>query len=289
MNIGKLGLWALCDSLTGAETLRLASKMERLGYGAFWIPEAWGRDPFSHAAYLLSHTERIALATGIANIWSRDTLTMMSCAKTVAELAGGRFVLGLGVSHKPLVADLRGHDYSRPFTRMKNYVAGLKSAIYNAVPPREEVPIVIAALHPRMLQLAAAETKGTHTYFVPPEHTARARAEMGPQSWICVEQAVILESDRSKARQAARQYMSFYLPLPNYSRMLKSLGFTDADLAEGGSDRLVDAIVALGSEDKIRERIAEHFNAGATHVCIQPLRSDGAGVLDERAIEALAP
>jgi probable F420-dependent oxidoreductase len=214
---------------------------------------------------------------------------MMSCAKTVAELAGGRFVLGLGVSHKPLVADLRGHDYSKPFTRMKNYLVGLKSAIYNAVPPREEVPIVIAALHPRMLQLAAAETRGTHTYFVPPSHTARARAEMGPQSWICVEQAVILESDKDKARQAARQYMSFYLPLPNYAKNLKSLGFTDTDLAEGGSDRLVDAIVAWGSKDKIHDRIAEHFAAGATHVCIQPLLSDGTGALDERAIEALAP
>ncbi|HTY54068.1 MAG TPA: TIGR03620 family F420-dependent LLM class oxidoreductase [Candidatus Binataceae bacterium] len=289
MDIGKLGLWTICDNMNAAETLRLVRKVERLGYGTFWIPEAWGRDPFSHAAYLLSHSDRVALATGIANIWSRDTLTMMSCAKTVAELAGGRFVLGLGVSHKPLVADLRGHDYSKPFTRMKSYVAGLKSAIYKAVPPREEVPIVIAALHPRMLQLAAAETRGTHTYFVPPAHTARARAEMGPQSWICVEQAVILESDKAKARHAARQYMSFYLPLPNYARSLKSLGFTDADIAQGGSDRLVDAIVAWGAEDKIRDRIAEHFAAGATHVCIQPLLSDGTGALDERAIEALAP
>ena len=289
MDIGKLGLWTICDNMNAAETLRLVRKVERLGYGTFWIPEAWGRDPFSHAAYLLSHSDRVVLATGIANIWSRDTLTMMSCAKTVAELAGGRFVLGLGVSHKPLVADLRGHDYSKPFTRMKSYVAGLKSAIYKAVPPREEVPIVIAALHPRMLQLAAAETRGTHTYFVPPAHTARARAEMGPQSWICVEQAVILESDKAKARHAARQYMSFYLPLPNYARSLKSLGFTDADIAQGGSDRLVDAIVAWGAEDKIRDRIAEHFAAGATHVCIQPLLSDGTGALDERAIEALAP
>ena len=289
MDIGKLGLWTICDNMNAAETLRLVRKVERLGYGTFWIPEAWGRDPFSHAAYLLSHSDRVALATGIANIWSRDTLTMMSCAKTVAELAGGRFVLGLGVSHKPLVADLRGHDYSKPFTRMKSYVAGLKSAIYKAVPPREEVPIVIAALHPRMLQLAAAETRGTHTYFVPPAHTARARAEMGPQSWICVEQAVILESDKAKARHAARQYMSFYLPLPNYARSLKSLGFTDADIAQGGSDRLVDAIVAWGAEDKIRDRIAEHFAAGATHVCIQPLLSDGTGAHDERAIEALAP
>jgi probable F420-dependent oxidoreductase len=286
VNIGKLGLWAICDKMPAAETLRLAAKLERLGYGAFWIPEAWGRDPFSHAAYLLSHTERIALATGIANIWSRDTLTMMSCAKTVAELAGGRFVLGLGVSHKPLVADLRGHDYRKPFTHMKNYVADLKSAVYNAVAPREEV---IAALHPRMIQLAAAETKGTHTYFVPPSHTARARAEMGPQAWICVEQAVVLESDKARARQAARQYMSFYLSLPNYTKNLKSLGFTDTDLAEGGSDRLVDAIVAWGSESKIHDRISEHFAAGATHVCIQPLQSDGSGALDDRAIEVLAP
>ena len=289
MDIGKLGLWAICDKMPAVETLRLAAKLERLGYGAFWIPEAWGRDPFSHAAYLLSHTEHIALASGIANIWSRDTLTMMSCAKTVAELADGRFVLGLGVSHKPLVADLRGHDYSKPFSYMRNYLAGLKAAVYNAVAPSEEVPIVIAALHPRMIQLAAAETKGTHTYFVPPSHTARARAEMGPQPWICVEQVLVLERDEAKARGAARQYMSFYLSLPNYAKNLKSLGFTDTDLAEGGSDRLVDAIVAWGSENKIRDRITEHLAAGATHVCIQPLRSDGTGALDDRAIEAFAP
>ena len=289
MEIGKLGLWAICDKMHAAETLRLAAKLERLGYGALWIPEAWGRDPFSHAAYLLSHTERIVLATGIANIWSRDTLTMMSCAKTVAELADGRFVLGLGVSHKPLVADLRGHDYTKPFTYMKNYVAGLKGAIYNAVAPREEVPIVIAALHPRMIQLAAAETRGTHTYFVPPSHTAKARTEMGPGAWICVEQALVLERDKGRARHAARQYMSFYLSLHNYAKNLKSLGFTDGDLAEGGSDNLVDSIVAWGSEEQIHDRIAEHFAAGATHVCIQPLRCDGSGALDDRAIEALAP
>src|SRR5216683_3182943 len=210
-------------------------------------------------------------------------------ARMVAEIAGGRFVLGIGVSHQPTVTD-RGHSYSKPYSYMKEYLPKLKRVLYRAVPPKEEVPNLIAALHPKMLDLAAKETKGTHPYFVPPEHTAKVRAQIGPNPWICVEQTVILETDATKARAAARRFTTNYVPrLPNYTNNLRALGWKDAEFENGGSDRLVDAIVAWGNEARIRERIDAHFKAGATHVCIQAIRVDGEPGPDLRALEALAP
>ncbi len=171
MDIGKIGIWFFLDAMSGPESAQFAQTVEKHGYKALWIPEAVGREPFPHAAYLLSRTERLSIATGIANIWARDPITMAAASKTVAELSGGRFVLGIGVSHKPLVANLRGHSYDKPYSYMKEYLPKMKSALYRAPEPKEPVPIVIAALHPKMLALSAAETQGTHTYFVPPEHT----------------------------------------------------------------------------------------------------------------------
>jgi probable F420-dependent oxidoreductase len=290
MDIGKIGIWFFLDAMTAPQSAEFAKTVEKAGYKALWIPEAVGREPFAHAAYLLSRTDRLAIATGIANIWARDAITMGAASKTVAELSDGRFVLGIGVSHKPLVSNLRGHSYDKPYSYMKEYLPKVKSALYRAPQPKEDVPIVLAALHPKMLQLAATEAQGTHTYFVPPEHTAKVRQQIGPQPWICAAQAVILESDAVKARTAARQYMKTYVPrLPNYTNNLKALGFHDADFEKGCSDRLVDAIVAWGSEDKIRDRIDAHHKAGATHVCILPIRSDNEELPDPRVVEAFAP
>ncbi len=290
MDIRKYGVWFFLDAMKGAATADFARKVEKLGYGALWIPEAVGREPFPHAAYLLSKTEKLVLATGIANIYARDPITMMAAAKTLGELSDGRFLLGIGVSHQPLVAGLRGHNYDKPYSYMRDYLAKMKSSLYRAEARKEETPIVIAALHPRMLQLAAAETLGTHTYFVPPEHTAKVRAAIGEKPWICAAQAIILETDAAKARAAARAYMKTYVPrLPNYTNNLKNLGFADADFADGCSDRLVDAIVAWGTETQIRDRIAAHHKAGATHVCILPLPADNSPLPDQRAMEALAP
>ncbi len=290
MDIGKLGIWFFLDGMTGRESVEFARRVENLGYSALWIPEAVGREPFAHAAYLAANTDKLIFATGIANIWARDAITMAAASKTVAELSGGRFALGIGVSHKPLVTNLRGHSYEKPYSYMREYLPKMKGALYRAPLPKEEVPILIAALHPKMLALAKAETRGTHTYFVPPEHTAKTRAALGPGPWICAAQAVILETDASKARTAARNYMKTYVPrLPNYTNNLKALGWQDADFAQGCSDRLVDAIVAWGTEDKIRDRIEAHLKAGATHVCILPLRTDSESLPDPRAMEALAP
>jgi probable F420-dependent oxidoreductase len=290
MDTGKVGIWFFLDAMTAPESVEFAKTVEKAGYKVLWIPEAVGREPFAHAAYLLSHTERLSIATGIANIWARDAITMSAAAKTVAELSGGRFVLGIGVSHKPLVSNLRGHSYDKPYSYMKDYLPKVKSALYRAPQPKEDVPILLAALHPKMLELAATQAHGTHTYFVPPEHTAKARAQIGPQPWICAAQAVILESDATKARTAARQYMKTYVPrLPNYTNNLKVLGFQDSDFVNGCSDRLVDAIVAWGTEEKIRDRIEAHLKAGATHVCILPIRWDNELLPDRRAVEAFAP
>jgi probable F420-dependent oxidoreductase len=290
MDIGKVGIWFFLDAMTAAESVEFARKAEKLGYGAMWIPEAVGREPFAHAAYLAAHTERIVFATGIANIWARDPITMSAASKTVADVSGGRFLLGIGVSHKPLVSNLRGHSYDKPYSYMREYLPKIKSALYRAPMPKEPVPIVIAALHPKMLQLSATEADGTHTYFVPPEHTAKARAAIGPKPWICAAQAIILETDAAKARAAARTYMKTYVPrLPNYTNNLKALGWKDEEFANGCSDKLVDAIVAWGTEDQIRARIDAHLKAGATHVCILPLRVDNESLPDMHAMEALAP
>jgi len=282
-------MWFFLDAMTAPQSAEFAKKVEKAGYNALWIPEAVGREPFAHAAYLLANTERLVLATGIANIWARDAITMAAASKTVAEGSGGRFLLGIGVSHKPLVSNLRGHSYDKPYSFMKEYLPKMKGALYLAPQPKEPVPVVLAALHPKMLQLAATEANGTHTYFVPPEHTAKVRAAIGPKPLVCVAQAVILETDATKARTRARSYMKTYVPrLPNYTGNLKALGWADAEFENGCSDRLVDAIVAWGTEDKIRDRIEAHLKAGATHVCILPLHPDNETHPDLRAVEAFA-
>ena len=289
MDLGKIGIWAMLEAMTMRETLDFAETIEKHGYQALWIPEGPGRDPFAHSAYLLSHTESLTIATGIANIWARDAMAMASGARTVAEISAGRFILGIGVSHKPVVAN-RGHSYAKPYSFMKEYLPPLKDALKKPSQAQPQIPLLIAALHPKMLQLAATQTDGTHPYFVPPEHTAKVRAQFGPAPWISVEQAVILEEDPATARAAARKHMSFYVTqLPNYRNNLKALGWQDVDFANGCSDLLVDAIVAWGNENRIRDRIQAHFTAGATHVCIQPLRADNQPVPDLRAVQVLAP
>src|SRR5260370_28523496 len=287
MDIGQVGIWFFLDAMTAPDSAAFAKQVEKNGYKVLWIPEAVGREPFAHAAYLLSHTDRLSIATGIANIWARDAITMGAASKTVAGLSGNRFLLGIGVSHKPLVSNLRGHNYDKPYSFMKEYLPKMKGALYRAPPPKEPVPVVLAALHPKMLALAAAEANGTHTYFVPPEHTAKARAQIGPNAMLCAAQAVILESDAGKARKAAREDMKTYVPrLSNYTNNLKALGWADSEFENGCSDRLVDAIVAWGNEEKIRDRIDAHLRAGASHVCILPLRAGGAPQPHMRPVQA---
>ncbi len=289
MQIGRLGVWSWLDSLPGPEAAEFAGRIEAWGYSALWVPEAVGRDPFALLAHLAANTRELILATGIANIYARDPMAMRAVHHTLAELSGGRHLLGLGVSHAPMVTGVRGHDYGKPVTSMRRYLDTMEKAPYSGPEPEQAPPIVLAALRPKMLALAAERARGAHPYFVPPEHTARARELLGRGPWLCPEQKLLLQTDASEARRVARQHMQIYLGLPNYRNNLAWLGFSDEDLDAGGSDRLVDAIVAWGDEQALARRIQDHFDAGADHVCIQPLRPDGGPGPDLRALEALAP
>jgi probable F420-dependent oxidoreductase len=289
MELGPTGVWCFMDGLPAGPAADLARRVESLGYDALWIPEAVGRHPFAHAAWLLANTQRLIVATGIANLYARDAHASAAARNTLAEQSSGRFLLGLGVSHAPFVEGVRGHRYEKPVATMRTYLEAMDKAPYAAIPPAETPPTVIAALGPRMLKLAAERTRGAHPYLVPPEHTAQAREILGPGPWLCTEQKVLLETNASRAREVARKAAAIYLNLPSYRNNLKRLGYTDADLDGGGSDRLIDAVVAWGDEKTIADRIQAHRDAGASHVCIQPLHPEGKPLPDERILEVLAP
>jgi probable F420-dependent oxidoreductase len=275
MDIGRVGIWTFSLELQpAARAQEAAAEIESLGYGALWIPEAMGREALVHAGLLLAGTRRLPVATGIANIWARDAMAMAAAEKTLDEAYPGRFLLGLGVSHAPLVQAMRGHRYEKPLSFMRAYLDAMDAAPFLAAPPSQPPERVIGALAPKMLALAAERTAGAHPYFVPPEHTARARTILGARPLLAPEQALVLEKDPEKARAIARAHMSIYLGLPNYLRNLHSLGFGDDDVRDGGSDRLVDAIVAWGDVDALRARVRAHHAAGADHVCVQVLPAD---------------
>jgi len=274
-----IGLWTgALNVMPAAQARETVIELEELGYGAVWIPEVTGPDPFVQLALLLSATVQIIGATGIANIWARDAIATSSAANALAEAFPGRVLIGLGVSHQKLVRDLRGHDYAKPLSAMRAYLDGIDSAPYTGQRPEVPPRYVLAALRPRMLALAAERTAGAHCYFVTPEHTARARELLGPDRLLCPEQAVLLETDPERAHTIARAHTSTYLAAPNYVNSLRELGFGDDDFADGGSDVLVDAIVAWGDVDRVRARIRAHLDAGADHVAVQALPADRRGV-----------
>jgi len=275
MDLGRVGIWSFGFELQpAAKAQEAAARLEDLGWPTLWIPEALGREAFTHAALLLGGTRRLVVATGIANVWARDAMAMANAQRTLVEAFPERFLLGIGVSHAPLVSGVRGHDYTKPLSYMRRYLDAMDAAPFLAAPPATPLHRVIGALHPKMLRLAAERTLGAHPYFVPPEHSARAREIMGPDALLAPEQAVVLESDPSRARAIAREHMAMYLGLPNYANNLLSLGFQPDDLRGGGSDRLVDAIVAWGDLDAVRTRVRAHHDAGANHVCLQVLTAD---------------
>ena len=292
MKLGTLGVWAGTDGLSAPAAAEFALRVERWGYSALWIPEAFGRNVLVHAGWLLAATRQLVVASGIANIYARDALAMRSAQLALAEQSQGRFLLGLGVSHASMVEGVRGHRYDpKPVSYMRGYLERMLAAPYRAPAPPEAPPVVLAALGPKMLELAAELTMGAHPYCVTPEHTAAARRILGSGKWLCPEQKVLLVSDPTAARAIARQALGIYLAAPNYINNLKRLGFADADLAAGGSDRLVDALVAWGSLETIRARIQAHGDAGADHVCIQALSPDPATprAIDSALLEQLAP
>jgi probable F420-dependent oxidoreductase len=281
-DLGRVGIWtAALDSVPSSEAQRYACLIEELGFTTLWIPEAVGRDPFVTATLLLSATTELKVATGIANIYARDAVTMANTQRTLEEAFPGRFLLGLGVSHHHLVDRVRHHEYSRPYSKMANYLGEMDNAVFRAVGPTERTATVLAALGPKMLRLSTEAADGAHPYFVPVEHTAQAREIIGPDAILAPEQMVVLDTDRSRALDTARTAMAVYLRAPNYLNNLKRLGFDDDDFADGGSERLVDAIVVTGDVDAAMARINAHFDAGASHVCVQLFDNGGAAIPED--------
>ncbi|WP_245740319.1 TIGR03620 family F420-dependent LLM class oxidoreductase [Nonomuraea maritima] len=284
--MGRVGVW---DSSLSAESAAFereaAAEIERLGYGTLWFGETpTSKEAFTHAGLLLGATERMMVATGIASIWSRDAVAAANAANTLAEAYDNRFVMGLGVSHAPLVTT-RGHDYGKPYTAMRTYLEAMDSTQYVG-PIEAPAPRLLAALRTNMLELAAQRAQGAHPYFVTPEHTAQARETLGPEPVLAPEQTVLLETDPGRAREVARRFTSRYLALPNYVNNLRSLGWDQADLQDGGSDALVDAIVVWGEPEKVIERVRAHHEAGADHVCVQPLADNAREMLQHLRILA---
>ena len=275
MDIGRIGLWqGVLDQRPSGEVREVVAELEEMGWPTVWIPEAVGRDPFVSASVMLGATRTLKIATGIVQIHARHPMTTAAAQKTVAEAFDNRFLLGIGVSHGPFIEGIRKLDYSKPYSYMVEYLDAMEGAMYMAAGPTEDPPLVLAALGPKMLALAAERTAGAHPYFVPPEHTALAREIMGPDALLAPEQKVCLETDADAARALARENMAMYLGLPNYVNNLYRLGFTEEDVSEQ-SDRLVDAIVAWGDLDAIRARIQAHHDAGADHVAVQVLSPRG--------------
>jgi len=268
---GTVGVWTFAQETVNADRSGdIAAELESRGYSAMWLPEAWGREAFTNAGLMLSATSSMIIATGIANIWARDAVAAHNAAKTLNAAYGNRFVLGLGVSHRPLVERLRGHEYATPVAAMREYLNAMDAAPMRAPESEQRYARVIAALGPKMLDVGATLADGVHPYLVTPEHTARARSAVGDK-FIGVEQAVVLGQSREEYLNRAHAHLGFYTGLENYQNSWRRLGFGDADFVRGGSERLCDALVVHGDENVVMERINQHRLAGADHVCLQVL------------------
>jgi probable F420-dependent oxidoreductase len=268
--LGPLNVWSFAlQRLSATDEADAARRLEQLGYPAIWVPESIGsKEAMAHLALLLQATQRVVIAPGIANIHARDPMAMASGAKTLGEQFPGRFVLGIGVSHAPSVRS-RGGEYGKPLEQMTRYLDAMDAAVYAAPAPDPPVPLVLAALGPRMLELASQRADGAHPYFVPVEHTSIARRHLGPDAALIVEQTAVLTKDRATGLEIARAFARNYLALPNYANNLRRLGWSDDELANDGSERLIDAVVAIGDVETIVGRVRAHLEAGADTVCLQ--------------------
>ena len=276
LDLGRVGLWTgALDGVPVAQARELAAEIEELGFGTLWLPEAMGRNTMVHAALLGTATRSLVIATGVANIYARDAMSMNAGYETVADALGDRFLLGLGVSHKPAIEQLRGQEFRPPLRHMAEYLDAMDAAVYVAHKAETGRHRVLGALGPKMLALAKQRTGGAHTYCVNVEHTARAREILGPDKILAPECGHLVADDRDQARTLARQFLKRYLALPNYANNLHRLGFQDKDLDAGGSDRLIEELFTWGDLDKLNRRIEEHLAAGATHVCIQVVTPRG--------------
>ncbi len=311
MNLTQRGIFLFSEGMSAGELATAAQRIERLGYGAIWFPEAVGREPVLAASWVLANTSKLIAATGIVNIYSRDPMACAMMQQTVTEQSGGRFLLGLGVSHT-LFVNLRGHDYGKPLATMRAYVENI-AACHKMIAiktnlavegmaeqpltrtedgtlqaPVGEMPIILAALGPKMTALSGQIAQGSHPANSTPEHTAAARGILGSKPWLAPMQRVCLTKDGTTARRVGRQLLALYLGLPNYLNMWRDYGYSDADFEHGGSDRLIDAMLAWGDEKAVWSRVQAHLDAGANHVPLVPINPENPSLPCWRAIEAFA-
>ncbi len=264
------GIWSAPLRYGQAEAAAAAAtELEELGYTALWLPDVGG-DLFGAVANLLAATRTATVASGVLNLWLHEPTDAAARHAELTAQHGSRFLMGIGVSHQPFIDMAEAGRYRRPLATTAAFLDGLDAAPV----PVAAADRVLAALGPKMLELARTRAAGTHPYLVTAEHTAAARAAVGPDRLVAPEQAVVLNTDADAARAIARTHLATYLALPNYSNNWKRLGYTDDDIAGGGSDRLVDALVAWGDESAIAARVQQHRDAGADHVCIQVLTAD---------------
>ncbi|MSP00999.1 MAG: TIGR03620 family F420-dependent LLM class oxidoreductase [Acetobacteraceae bacterium] len=285
MQLGRLGAWYSPDKPGGPAALReFVGTVERLGYGTLWYPEGRGYESFAAAGFMLSCSSKLNIGSSIASIYARDFFTSRKGMTTLNDLYGGRFILGLGVSHPPMVEGLRGHTYEKPIPAMRRYLKGICQGEADA----ENFPLALAALGPLMLKLSGEMTRGALPYNTNPRHTAEAAKILGPNKWCAIEQKVTIETDPTKARALGRKELGRYLTLDNYRNNFLRIGFTEADLGNGGSDNFIDQMVLWGSASKVKEGLRAHFAAGATHVAIQPVHNDGDIAARDHILTALA-
>lgn len=302
MQLGPRGLWASLENLDPAARIEAAQTLERLGYSALWQPMAMRHDLMVLSSQILAETERLVLATGIVPIFERAPAVMAAAHRSLDEQSGGRFLLGLGVSHPPIVEQMHGLVYGPPLTSMRNYLdamdrgpdmslfLGPDAAPSDAPPVQTGPPRVLAALGPKMTALSRDRAQGAHPYFMPPAHTRQTREILGPDAFLCPEVKVVFETDPRKARDAARAAGAMNIALENYRKTWRRFGLENEDFEDGGSDRLIDATVAWGSETQIEAFLQSHLDAGATQVALHVVHPEGMGAgFDWRAIEALAP
>jgi probable F420-dependent oxidoreductase len=269
MRLGAIGIWSGAFRSEAPEVGDAARELEDLGFGALWLPGGMGGDVFGISSRLLTATGHVVVATGVLNIWAHDPVEVAEAVRELGATFPDRFLLGLGVSHAPLVERLGG-VYDHPYQAMVDYLDALDRAP-SPVAPAERA---LAALGPRMLELSRDRSAGAHPYLTTADHTRYARELLGPGPLLAPEVKVALEADPEKARALGRQHLAIYLGLPNYTNNLRRFGMTDADLSDGGSDRFVDAAVAWGDGAAIKERVQAHFDAGADHVCLQLLTEE---------------
>ncbi len=285
MKLGRLGVWYAADRHANVPQIaEFVKTVEKLGYDTLWYPESRGYESFTVAGYMLSQTTTLKLGSSIASIYARDAFTSRRGMISLNQLYGDRFILGLGVSHVPMVEGIRGHTYEKPVPAMRAYLNGIAKGEAGAA----EFPICIAALGPLMLKLAGQMTRGAVPYNTIPKHTAEAAKILGPDKWLAIEQKVTIETDSAKARALGREELARYMVLDNYRNAWLGMGFTEADLSNGGSDAFIDQMMLWGDAETVKAGLRAHFAAGATHVAIQPLHAAGDTAGRDAILAALA-